>query len=446
MIKRLFFFLAMAAMLLTACSDNDSFTRESSARLTFTRDSVKLDTMFSGVPSVTYTFWVHNFSSDGIRISTVRLERGNQTGFRVNVDGTFLNPVAQDLEVRKGDSLRVFIEITSYETGQSDPQLVEDNLLFTLESGVVQKVNLRAYSWDAESVRDLVISRDTTIETSKPLVVLGSGITVAKGAKLTLRNTTLYFHSESWLKVQGALVAEGCTFRGDRLDYMFDYLPYDRVSGQWRGIAVEQQADGCWLTDTEVRNAWNAITADSTQVVLSNAIVHNNRGYGLYAKDSEVTISYSQLSNCEGDCLALAGCTATVDHTTLAQFYPLTADRGAALSFAPANKPLVLTCTNTLMTGYNEDVVMGQERDGETTEYYFENCLMRTPEVDDAEAFVNIVWEKKDAEIQGTKHFVLVDEDNMIYDFTIAQESPAWQLQIGRAFAEPSEEEKTSEQ
>ncbi len=440
MIKRLFFFATTIAVLLTACSDNDSFTRDSSARLSFTQDTVRLDTMFSGVPSVTHTFWVHNYAADGIRVSTVRLERGNQSGFRVNVDGTFLNPVAQDVEIRKGDSLRVFVEITSHENGKTVPQLVEDNLLFTLESGVQQKVNLRTYSWDAVNVRDLIISKDTTIESSKPIVVLGSGITVAKGATLTLKKSTLYFHSEAWLKVQGALVADSCTLRGDRLDHMFDYLPYDRVSGQWRGIVVEKEADGCELTNSEVRNAWDAITADSTVVVLTNTVVHNNRGYGLYAKDSEVQMDYCQLSNCEDDCLALMGCTATVDHSTLAQFYPLVADRGAALSFAPASKPLMLTCLNTLMTGYDDDVVMGQEK-GETTAYYFENCLMRTPKIEDEESFVSIIWETKDDEIQGKKHFVSIDEDNMIYDFTVNAESPAHPLGIGRAFA-PKEEIK----
>jgi len=436
--------MAALVLLISACSDNDSFTTNRSNRLTFSQDTIPLDTLFSGVPSVTYTFWVYNHSGDGLRISTVRLEKGSQAGFRVNVDGTFLNPVAQDLEVRKDDSLRVFVEVTTYENHGDVPQLVEDNLLFTLESGVEQKVNLRTYSWDALQVKDLVINSDTTIETSKPLVVQGSGITVAQGATLTLRNTTLYFHDEAWLKVEGGLVAEGCTLRGDRLDHMFDYLPYDRVSGQWRGIDVKKEALGCWLTDTEVRNAWDAIIADSTQVMLTNTVLHNHRGYGLYAKNSDVVLDYCQLSNTEADCLSLHGCTAKVYHTTLAQFYPLTADRGAALAFAPADKPLILECSHTLVTGYNDDVVMGQERDGETTFYQFDNCLLRTPEVDDQEAFTNIIWEQKSDDddedtIKGKNHFVTVDEENLIYDFTISTKSPAHERQIGRAFATADE-------
>ncbi len=45
--------------------------------------------------------------------------------------------------MRKGDSIRVFVELTSHQQYQNSPQLVEDNLLFTLEVGVQQKVNLK---------------------------------------------------------------------------------------------------------------------------------------------------------------------------------------------------------------------------------------------------------------------------------------------------------------
>ena len=166
MIRRLFFFICICAVLLTACKDDDTFSTNRSNVLSFSVDTVKIDTLFSTVPSATYGFWVHNHSGDGIRIATARLERGGQSGFRVNVDGTYLDPVGHDFEVRKGDSLLVFVEVTTHENGMDGPQLVEDNLLFTLESGVVQKMNLRTWSWDAEKISSLRINADTTIESS----------------------------------------------------------------------------------------------------------------------------------------------------------------------------------------------------------------------------------------------------------------------------------------
>ena len=90
-------------------------------------------------------------------ITNVRLAQGNQTGFRVNVDGVELSAAngyqVRDLEVRNKDSIQVFVEMTSPFNNAATPQEVVDNLLFTLESGVQQKVNLRVYSWDAELVK-----------------------------------------------------------------------------------------------------------------------------------------------------------------------------------------------------------------------------------------------------------------------------------------------------
>ena len=433
MIKRLFFLIATVAVLLTACSDNDSFTKDPSQRLSFSSDTIRLDTLFSQVPSVTYTFWVHNNSNDGLRITEARLENGNLTGFRVNVDGTFLNPVGRNFEVRKGDSLRVFVEITSYDTHSLDPKLVEDNLMLTLESGTVQKVNLRTYSWDAEKVTNLEVTEDMTIESEKPLVIYGDGIHIAKDATLTLRNTQLFFHSAAGILVEGRLVADNCLLRGDRLDHMFDNLPYDRVSGQWIGIDILCNATGCWLTNTEV-----------TQVVLTNSVIHNCRGYALNAHDSNVVLDYVQLSNAERDCLLLQGCEAVVDHCTLAQFYPLVGGRGAALHYGPTKRDMTLNCRNTLVTGYEDNVVLSDKSDKDSfgvLSYLFENCLLRTPEVKDEEAsYVNILWETSKDEVQGKQHFLTFDEENMYYDFTIVQESPAYERLIGRAFEVRNEE------
>ena len=428
MIKRLFFFLIAALTLLTACSDNDSFTTDRSHRLTFTTDTVRMDTLFATVPSATYTFWVHNQSGDGLRLRSVHLERSGQSGFRVNVDGSYLNPVVNNLEIRKGDSLRVFVEVTAFENQSPDPQLVEDNLLFTLESGVEQRVNLRTYSWNAELWQTVDVTADQTIESATPIVVYG-GINVAKDAALTIKNTTIYFHDGAGITVDGALTVENSLLRGDRLDHMFDYLPYDRVSGQWKGITVNPHAVGCLLLDSELRNAMDGIVADTTTVVLSGSTVHNCKGSGLWAHDCVVDIQYSTLSNTLKDCLTLLGCQATLDHVTLAQFYPLSANRGFALRFEPSEQVFSLTCTNTLVTGYAEDVVEGEV--DENSKYSFANCLLRTVVPEDTQFFKDVIWEKKDDDIQGKKHFVLVDEDNMIYDFRLKEESPAYEKKIG---------------
>ncbi len=424
------------AALLTACTDNDSFSTAAGNRLTFSEDTISFDTLFSTVPSVTQVFWVYNRSNDGIRIQTARLERASQSGYRVNVDGTYLNPVGQDFEVRKGDSLLVFVEVTTHENHADSPQLVEDNLILTLESGAVQRVNLRTYSWDAKKIADLVISRDTVIESSVPLLISGYGIKVNEGATLTLRNTDLYFHDGAGIEANGQLMADNCLFRGDRLDRMFDYLPYDRIPGQWGGIYLASHEKTNELTNCEIRNAVDAIVCDSTELVLVNTIIHNSSGAGLMARNSLLSLAYCQLTNTLDDCLSLEGCQAEIHHCTLGQFYPFSANRGSALSFVTSTLPMVLSCSHTLITGYDEDVLMGQVHTTEPVvcEYYFADCIVRTDSVNDPERFERMIWETPKDSVQGKQHFKTIDEDNLYYDFTIDSISPAFNRKIGRIF------------
>ena len=436
--KRIFLYLIICIGVLAACSDDDTFTTSRSNLLTFSVDTVKMDTVFSTVGSSTYTFWVYNYSGDGIRLSSVRLKNGNQTGFRVNVDGSYLDnlmgSVVTDLEVRKGDSIRVFVELTAAENNQDGPQLVEDDLLFLLESGVEQKVNLRSYAWDALQVRNLVVSKDTLIESTKPVVVYGDGIRVDSGAVLTLRNTTLYFHDGAGLAVRGTLRTENVVMRGDRLDRMFDYLPYDRVSGQWQGIVFESPSVDNVLTDTEIRNAMTALRVDSAaldtmvqRLTMTRCIVHNAKGAGVVSVNSNIGLYYCQLTNTYGDCLAVYGGRADIDHCTLGQFYPFAADRGYALVFSDAYD-LKLLCSNTIVTGYADDEVMLYRSDDASRilEYSFSDCLLRTPAVeDDTVSFKRIQWETPKDSIQGKQHFVTIDETNLYYDFHLDSLSTA---------------------
>ena len=426
-----------------ACKDDDNFSSNGGLRLTFQTDTLQMDTVFSKTPSATYAFWVYNQNDDGIRLQSVRLGKKNQTGFRVNVDGSYLDNAlgsqVSDLEIRRNDSILVFVELTSVEIAQPDPKLIEDDLIFSLESGVEQKVNLRAWSWDAVKMYDVVVEGEQTIESTTPIIIYG-GITVPEGRRLNLRNSTLYFHDGAGIECYGDLIIENCVLRGDRLDRMFDYLPYDRVSGQWKGIHLYETAMTARLSHTEIRNAENALVLDSaaideTQVRLGmgGCIIHNAEGYGLKSVNSNIYISECQFTNTLNDCVLIVGGIADINYCTMAQFYPFSAERGAALRFVnyegDNDIPLLkLRCEGIILTGYESDVLMGSVRDSIAAfEYQFVNSLLRTPKVDDDDSvrFVNVRWESPKDSIQGTKHFKVIDEENLIYDFHLDSLSTA---------------------
>lgn len=435
--KRIFYFLTILA-LCAACQDDDSFSTNSGLRLDFSVDTLCLDTVFSRTPSSTYSFWVHNRNQDGLKMKSVRLRRGNQTGYRVNVDGIYLDNAngsqTNDVEIRKNDSILVFVELTANETKQPTPTLVEDDLVFTLESGSEQKVCLRAWSWDAMKLYAPEITKDSVIETDIPIVIYGD-LKVSKDVTLTLRNTTLYFHDGSGIEVAGQLVTENCLMRGDRLDRMFPYLPYDRVCGQWKGIRFLETSTGNTMTRTEIRNPQDGIICDSAAIdttqyrlLMQECIVHNCQGVGVQSTNSYIRLEDCQLTNTLGNSLYILGGKAEIIYCTLGQFFPFSADRGFALYFTNEPTSLIdMICEGTIVTGYDKDVVKGHASNEKLSfDYHFKNCLLRTFTEDaDSTRFQQIIWETSEDSIQGKDHFVKIDEDNLEYDFHLDSLSTA---------------------
>ena len=125
-------------LLLISCNDDDTFTTSMANRLYIPVDTVKMDTVFAKIPVAAKEFWIYNCSGDGLRCSNVRLQKGNQSGFRVNVDGIYLGEKTgyqtSDTEVRNGDSIRVFVELTSPDNGSELYKEIDDKLIFRLES------------------------------------------------------------------------------------------------------------------------------------------------------------------------------------------------------------------------------------------------------------------------------------------------------------------------
>ena len=431
--KRIFYVLTL--LLCVACADDESFSTSSALRLDFSIDTLKLDTVFSHTPSATYSFWVHNRNDEGIHLESVRLKRGNQTGFRVNVDGSYLDnangSIVNDLEIRRKDSLLVFVELTTQETQRQEPVEIADNLVFTLESGREQSVLLQAWTWDAEKWYSPVVKQDMLIESDKPLIIYG-GIKVNEGVTLTIRNTSLYFHEGAGIEVFGSLLTDHCLMRGDRLDRMFSYLPYDRVSGQWNGVIMYDSSKDNILINTEIHNPINGLICESSALDMASVklrmegcVVHNGQGVGVQAVNSRVVFKDCQLSNMQRDCLVIIGGMAEINYCTLAQFYPFSGDRGAALHFTNQYPLVALNCEGLIVTGYEEDVLRGEQTEGLAFDYHFSHCLLRTPKVDDSARFEEIAWETPNDSIQGKQHFVTIDEDNLVYDFHLSQESPA---------------------
>ena len=70
------------------------------------------------------------------------------------------------------------------------------------------------------------------------------------------------------MQVFGSLKIEGkkdreVVMRGDRLDHMFDYLPYDRTPGQWQGIRLMSSAHDCRISFADIHSAYDAVMIEA---------------------------------------------------------------------------------------------------------------------------------------------------------------------------------------
>ena len=436
------FTLLLLSVFVAACSDDADFSSDAGLRLQFSSDTITFDTLFTETGSSTAYFLVYNRNSSSLRISNVKLGGADASPFRVNVDGQYGNNIS-DVEVRKGDSIFVFVDVNLDKNNSDTPFLVRDSLMFTLESGVRQNVQLLACGRDAVVLRSPVFNGDTALNDCAYIIY--DSLTVADGATLTLpAGCELYFHSKAWMKVEGTLLARGTKerpvlFRGDRTDNMFDYLPYDRVPGQWGGIYFAATSNGNILDWCDIHSGGYGIymeQGDTTlqRLTVTNSMMYNFSNNAFESVAARVDVSNSLIANAGGNCVKIVGGCARFVHCTIANFYVWT-QRDVALALhntldgnaVPLREALFANC---IITGSKNDEIMGYLSDlGDTiaggANYHFVSSVLNTKAADDDENFVNIVWDNKDNSPFGKEHFRLIDNSIFKYDFHIDSLSTA---------------------
>ena len=138
------------SMSVCACNDDEEFTTDPAATISFSRDTVSFDTIFTKTISVTERFCVYNRGSKGVRLASVALASGGTSGFMINVDGQS-GEVVRDVPISDGDSIFVFVKVKLDEQHSDRPVLNSDNIVFTLESGVESSVRVEASGHDCEA-------------------------------------------------------------------------------------------------------------------------------------------------------------------------------------------------------------------------------------------------------------------------------------------------------
>jgi len=433
--------LLLAGM--ASCENND-FSSSPSDRLSFSKDTVSFDTVFTGEASADQRFMIYNPNKKALRIQTLYLADPDHSGFIINVDGQSSNQI-NDLEIDAKDSLYVFVRVNPSASGQNSPQLFKDSIVF-ITNGVMQHVKLRAYGQDATKWQGKLITSDTTLSATRPFLIYDS-LYVAPGVTLTLAaGTTLHFHSGASLKVDGTLLSNGTAaapviLRGDRIDNLFADLPYDFLAGQWEGVRLSAGSMGNSLTHTIIRGGNYGILADSSDVTalkleMHSSTIHNVRGNGLQAVNCRIEADNSLFTNARYACLSLLGGSYHFLHCTIANYYVWDLREGSSVSIrnytGSSKENLVFyPVTNTSFTNciiYGSRIpelllshTFNKEEVATSFECTFHASLIRSKEQTDSR-FTDILWSEDPV-------FHATGKDNYIYDFHLDSLSAA----IGKA-------------
>ncbi len=304
---RIFFaFTTILSFFLFSCK-KESFTDSPDARLVTGVDTLKFDTVFTSVGSVTQGFTIVNDNDKKLRISQIKLGGGSTSSFSINVDGVAGTSFG-DIEMNANDSIYVFVKVTIDPTAANAPFVIEDSIEINF-NGNTSKVYLQAYGQNARFINGGHINTNTVWDNKLPYVILNS-LTIDKGVILTLeKGTKVYCHATAPIIVNGTLKAMGDSaevnrviFRGDRLDP--DYI--DLPAG-WPGILFSDSSRNNELNYTNILNAYQAvvvaggITLSPVKLTLNQCIIDNAYDVGLYAINASVSATNCLISQCGND-------------------------------------------------------------------------------------------------------------------------------------------------
>ncbi len=420
--KYLYGLAILCCLVLWSSCRNDFETVASSGNLTFSKDTVYLDTIFTNIGSSTYNLKVYNNSSDDIHVPSLRLAQGESSQYRLNVDG-IPGKVFEDVQILAKDSIFIFIETTldiNNLPGNSNNFLYTDQLLFDTGANQ-QKVELVTLVKDAVflypekfpdgTVETLTLgSGDNTVEipgffleddqltftNEKPYVIYGFAavpgnktLTVEAGARVHFHaNSGILVAENGSMKVMGTqsfdreAMENEVIFQGDRLEPSFSKTP-----GQWAYIRLTSGSTGNEFHHTTIKNGTIGILVEDSPLTLKDVQIYNQTNFGLWALTGVIYGENMVINNCGQSSLACqVGGSYVFNHCTFANYWTNGfRDFPTVLLDNTLETEDVLFLANLVKADFTNCIIYGSDRrefllnrNSEVAfNFNFRNCLMR---------------------------------------------------------------------
>ena len=420
--------ILICACALVSCKEY-TVSDDPSMRLSFSCDTLRFDTVFTDQGSATSRLMVYNLNNAAIEIERVSMSVGAE--FHINIDGESDPKHMTHFVINGHDSAFVFVRVDIDPNNENNPFLVTDKLHFHLQNGVSQSVELEAYGQNVHRLKGkdgkLFVNSYTFADTLPYLIY----DTLVVDGKLTMQaGARLYMHRNACIYAQGDVEALGTVdqpivIRGDRLDRLFDSVPYAYAGGSWNGFyLVSDQPQNYELHYVDILSGniglycSNTCTDPLPQLRMDGCRIHNHTQYGLVLNHIDALVTNTEISNCASYCVYCSGGKQDFIHTTVASYFGSTNIRiqnvskedVAAVYIDDLSKTAPKTNAsfyNSIITGHRDVQLIVATPFEQYYPGHFEGCFIGA---DTSKVFVNDYYKYK---------------EYVYYDFHLDSISPA---------------------
>jgi hypothetical protein len=331
----------MLSVSLPGCKPREEELQTSGA-LEFSADTVKFDTVFTTLRTVTKRLWVYNRNPKGVNVDLIALDQPATSPYTLIINGD-LKQSATNFFIRGEDSLLILVRAKLPDNGLNGAPksyVLEEKLNFRT-NGNDQHVLLRSFGQNIYLHQDTVLPcNGTTVWTNDRPHVLYGTVQVPAGCTLRIKpGTRIYGHAGALLVVEGTLLVNSPTdynpgtgatdtvkagnanivrFSGDRSgEAQFATAP-----GQWTGIVLDASSRGNIIRYAQIQNATFGLLLYNPQnltprpdVTIQNSVIRYVSGNG---------VSFAAVTSNTGlpgaGILSLSG-KATVENTLFSDCY-----------------------------------------------------------------------------------------------------------------------------
>jgi len=384
---------------LSSCKKDRLLTE--GGRIGFSTDTLYFDTVFTTMGSVTKEFKIYNRNDRSINLSSIRLEKGSSSFFRLNVDGVATKDIS-DIEIAPNDSVYVFAAVTVDPNLETTPFVIDDKVLVVL-NGENYEVPFQAYGQNAHIIRDSVLTTQTWVN-DLPYVIINSALVDSANTLTIQKGCRIYMHANSKLFVGGTLNCFGTkedsiVFQGDRLDR--DYFGQD-FPGEWRGLHFLSSSMMSNLNHVIIKNGgasdasvyaqppWVEFSNNRYMLEMNKCKIYNSLGFGVLAFQTAINMTNCLVYQCGKQNFAcLQGGRYKINYCTFSTY--------GGNGIAHINEPVMalwnylrvsptelvagdlkVEMNNTIIYGSQETELVFPQVDAANYDVNIRNCLFRT--------------------------------------------------------------------